>query len=76
MKKTIKIKFKAGVTKGTVFSGYEGSHIMATYTSLGDRVNLAARIVASAKYGEIRIPTKTAELIKKSYKTKKTSCFR
>ncbi len=76
LKISSKINFKSGITKGTVFSGYEGSKIMASYTSLGDRVNLAARIVESAKFGEIRIPTKTINNYKELYKTKEIGEFK
>ncbi len=43
----------AGITKGTGYSGLTGSEKRMEYTSLGEKVNLAARLSVSASPGEI-----------------------
>ncbi|HUG08806.1 MAG TPA: adenylate/guanylate cyclase domain-containing protein [Acidimicrobiia bacterium] len=44
---------RIGVNQGHVFVGEVGTDIRATYTIMGDTVNLAARLMASASPGEI-----------------------
>ena len=44
---------RVGVNQGHVFVGEVGTDIRATYTIMGDTVNLAARLMASASPGEI-----------------------
>jgi class 3 adenylate cyclase len=44
---------KIGVNRGHVFSGEVGSDLRATYTIMGDTVNLAARLMAAAPVGSV-----------------------
>ncbi|MFO8062287.1 MAG: adenylate/guanylate cyclase domain-containing protein, partial [bacterium] len=50
--KTYSGKVRAGMTKGTVYAGFMGSR-RATYTVLGDTVNLAARLMTASKWGHV-----------------------
>ena len=45
----IQIKIGIGIASGTVIAGYAGTHHRATYTCVGDTVNLAARMEAHTK---------------------------
>jgi class 3 adenylate cyclase len=40
----VQIKIGVGIASGTVIAGYTGTQHRATYTCVGDTVNLAARI--------------------------------
>jgi class 3 adenylate cyclase/tetratricopeptide (TPR) repeat protein len=42
-----------GVNRGAVFAGDVGPHYRRTYTTMGDAVNLAARLAATAPAGEL-----------------------
>ncbi|HXW33599.1 MAG TPA: adenylate/guanylate cyclase domain-containing protein, partial [Acidimicrobiales bacterium] len=44
---------RAGVNRGAVFAGEIGPHYRRTFTVMGDVVNLAARLMAKAEYGQI-----------------------
>jgi class 3 adenylate cyclase/tetratricopeptide (TPR) repeat protein len=46
---------RIGVNQGHVFVGEVGTEIRATYTIMGDTVNLAARLMSSASPGEIYV---------------------
>jgi len=48
------LQVRAGVTSGHVFVGDVGPPYRRTFTVLGERVNLAARLMASASPGELR----------------------
>ncbi|MCA9973646.1 MAG: tetratricopeptide repeat protein, partial [Anaerolineales bacterium] len=45
--------WRAGVAFGTVFAGLVGSRRRAVYTALGDTVNLAARLMMQAAWGQV-----------------------
>src|SRR3954471_21121913 len=47
------IPFRIGVKKGPVFAGDIGPRYRRTYTVMGDAVNLAARVMAKARPGQI-----------------------
>jgi class 3 adenylate cyclase/tetratricopeptide (TPR) repeat protein len=44
---------RIGVNRGHVFAGEIGPHYRRTYTVMGDAVNLGARLMAKARWGEI-----------------------
>ncbi|MGI9528114.1 MAG: AAA family ATPase, partial [Acidimicrobiia bacterium] len=46
---------RAGATLSTVYAGFVGTHQHASYTGIGFGVNLAARMCASADWGEILV---------------------
>jgi class 3 adenylate cyclase/tetratricopeptide (TPR) repeat protein len=47
------VPFRIGVNKGPVFAGDIGPRYRRTYTVMGDAVNLAARVMAKARPGQI-----------------------
>jgi len=47
------LQLQIGINQGHVFVGEIGTEIRATYTIMGDTVNLAARLMAAASPGEI-----------------------
>ncbi|MFO7735836.1 MAG: tetratricopeptide repeat protein [bacterium] len=55
MQEQTDVPFRAGITEGIVYAGFVGSNIRSTYTVLGDKVNLAARMMMSARWGEIHL---------------------
>ncbi|MCD4818106.1 MAG: tetratricopeptide repeat protein [Candidatus Cloacimonetes bacterium] len=60
---------RIGLTYGTVFSGFVGSKLREEYTALGMVVNLSARFMMKAGFGEIYIDKFIQKNIKKRYKT-------
>lgn len=48
-----RLQLRIGVNRGHVFVGEVGTHFRATYTIMGDTVNLAARLMAAASPGEV-----------------------
>ena len=55
------LELRAGVNRGYVFAGDLGSIRRRTYTTLGDAMNLAARLSAKAAPGEIVVSRPTME---------------
>jgi class 3 adenylate cyclase/predicted ATPase len=49
----LRLKVQIGVNRGHVFCGNVGTHFRRTYTVMGDTVNLAARLMAAARPGEL-----------------------
>ncbi len=47
------LPLRVGINRGHVFAGEIGSDFRATYTIMGDTVNLAARLMAAASPGEV-----------------------
>ncbi|RZV42135.1 MAG: tetratricopeptide repeat protein, partial [Acidimicrobiia bacterium] len=47
------LQLRIGINRGHVFVGEVGTEFRATYTIMGDTVNLAARLMAAASPGEI-----------------------
>ena len=62
------IKIGIGIASGTVMAGYAGTQHRATYTCIGDAVNLAARIESHTKVvgGPILIDAETRASLPKA----------
>ncbi len=61
---------RAGVTFGTVFAGLKGSERRAIYGVIGDVVNMSARFMMKADWGEIWLDKSVHNRIKSLYKIK------
>ncbi|MCS6880864.1 MAG: adenylate/guanylate cyclase domain-containing protein [Oscillochloridaceae bacterium] len=57
------LRFRAGLNTGNVFAGNVGSAERKEYTVMGDAVNVAARVMAGAEWGEVRCASATAARI-------------
>ena len=55
------LRVRAGVNRGHVFAGEVGSMYRATYTIIGDTVNLAARLMAAAPTGALYVAPEVVE---------------
>ncbi len=55
------LRHRIGISSGSVFAGEIGSSLRREYTVIGDSVNLAARLMTSAKPGEIIASAPTME---------------
>ena len=51
---------RVGLSEGIAYAGYIGSQHRATYSVLGETVNLAARIATSARWGAVELPHSNA----------------
>ncbi|MFC1849539.1 tetratricopeptide repeat protein [candidate division CSSED10-310 bacterium] len=60
-------QIRAGVTFGTVFAGIKGSQLRASYGALGDTINLSARFMMAAPWGEIWVSPTVARRISNYY---------
>ena len=57
----LKLKHRIGVSSGSVFAGEIGSSRRREYTVIGDSVNLAARLMAASRPGQILVSKPTIE---------------
>lgn len=54
-------RMRAGITFGMVFAGIKGGSHRSSYGVLGDTVNVSARLMMKATWGEILMPASVAE---------------
>lgn len=67
--------FRAGLTTGKVFAGFTGSELRKGYAALGNVVNLSARLMMKAVWGQVLIDTDLVNYIKEDYNLKLTGSF-
>ncbi|MDP8238128.1 MAG: AAA family ATPase [Candidatus Hatepunaea meridiana] len=60
---------RAGVTFGTVFAGFVGSRRRRGYDVLGNVVNLSARFMMKAEWGEIYLDKAVARSVREEFNT-------
>lgn len=58
---------RIGLATGVAFCGFFGSPLRKEYTALGNVVNLSARIMVDANWGQIRIDSEVANKLKVQY---------
>ena len=58
---TINVKQRIGLNLGTVFAGNVGRPSRKEYTVMGDAVNVAARVMSNAAWGEVWCSAALAE---------------
>lgn len=64
-------RFRAGITFGIVFSGIKGGKHRSSYGVLGDTVNVSARLMMKAAWGEILMPESLADRLQNVYDLEK-----
>ncbi len=71
---TIRTEFKdnirAGIVSGIVYAGLVGSDIRCAYTCLGDTVNLSARFMMKAGFGDVWLSENINNHLQNLYNTK------
>lgn len=63
------VKQRMGVTQGDVYAGEVGWRQRREYTVMGDEVNLAARLMSKAEFGEVWISQNVWERVNHYFKT-------
>ncbi len=58
------VRWRAGLSFDTVYAGFLGGQERSEYTAIGDAVNLSARLMAAAPWGEQWASVQTAERLK------------
>lgn len=61
---TPEVQWRAGLTVGTVYAGFMGGDERCEYTAIGDVVNLAARFMMQAAWGEVWASMLVAEYLR------------
>lgn len=73
---TTSLDWRAGLTSGTVYAGFLGGSERSEYTAIGDVVNLAARLMMAADWGEIWIsPLVAHQLARRGYQMERRGSF-
>ncbi len=55
LQKKTDLKFRAGITSGLAYTGIVGGEERCQYAAVGNRVNIAARLMIKAEYGEVLV---------------------
>ncbi len=58
------LQWRAGLTFGTVYAGIIGAEERCEYTAIGDVVNLSARLMMKAEWGDVWLSAPTYEVLK------------
>jgi len=55
LRRTTPLKFRIGITSGNAFTGTVGGVERCQYAAVGNRINLAARLMTYANYGQVLV---------------------
>ncbi len=55
LRRTTPLKFRIGITAGNAFTGTVGGVERCQYAAVGNRINLAARLMGKADYGQVLV---------------------
>lgn len=55
LQKEVKLLYRMGLTQGTAYTGIIGAQEHGQYAAVGNRVNLAARLMTKAQWGEVLV---------------------
>lgn len=72
----LQLKHQIGINTGYVFAGETGSTRRRDYTTTGDNMNLAARLMGAAGPGNILISANTAERLTTDYSLRKLDAIK
>lgn len=67
LRKSIETPYKAGITYGSVFAGLIGNKYLKSYDILGSAINLSARFMEKAEWGDIWISKDISKAISKTH---------
>ena len=70
-----KLALRIGVNRGAVFAGDVGPSYRRTYTTMGDTVNLAARLMAKAEPGQVLASTTVVDRAGARFQTEPAGPF-
>lgn len=63
LKKEVSVPFRAGVTQRLMYAGYAGGSMQGEFTAYGRGINMAARMMTRAEWGEVWIDDQVSQLI-------------